>query len=74
MEKNGVEVLIVDGIKLLNKTNIKEQLCCSRLRNNTLRYPKHLRKRGQYLIKDWTKEPRRRFIREDLAIQLIMDV
>ena len=57
----------------MNETNIEELLCCSRLRNNTLQYPKHLRKQRQDLIKDCIKQPCRRFIREDLAIQLIMD-
>ena len=66
-------VVVVDNVKWLNETNIEGQLCCSRLRNNTLQYPKHLRKQRQDLLKDWSKQPCRRFIREDFAIQLIMD-
>ena len=39
----------------------------------TKKYSSQLRKQRQDLIKDWFKQPTRRFITEDLAIHLIMD-
>ena len=44
----------------------------SNIRNITLQYPKHLRKQRQEL-KECVKQSCRRFLREDFAIQIIMD-
>ena len=71
-KKNGVEVIVVDEIKWLNETNIEEELGRVTLRNSTLQYP-NLRKQRKDLIKGWIKQPCRRFVREDLAIHLIID-
>ena len=59
-------------MKWLNGTNIEEQLGYSRLRNITLQYPKNLRKQRQEL-QECIKQLWRRFLREDLAVQVIMD-
>ena len=73
MEKNGVEVIIINCIKWLNEKHIEKQLRRSSFQITTLKYSIKLRKQRQDLIKDWFKQPNRRFIREDLAIHLIMD-
>ena len=39
----------------------------------TSRYPHYLRKQRQELLQDWKKQPTRIFLREDLAVQSIMD-
>ena len=57
--------------KWLNETYIEEQLGYSRLRNITLQYPKHLRKQRQEL-QECVKQPCRRFLMEDFAVQVIM--
>ena len=73
LEKNGVEGITVDNVKWLNETNIEELLGRATFRNTSIQYHPSLRKQRQHLIKDWIKQPCRRFVREDLAIQLIMD-
>ena len=71
-QKNDVEVIIVDNIKWLNEKHIEKQLDYSTLRTIALQYPKHLRKQRQEL-KECVKQPSRRFLREDFAVQVIMD-
>ena len=44
----------------------------SRLSNVTTQYSKHLKKQRQDIIKNWIKQPCRRFLREDFAVQIIM--
>ena len=44
-----------------------------KLQKTTTKYYLGLRKQRQELIKNWTKQPQRRFRREDFAIHLIMD-
>ena len=70
--KIGVEIIIVDNIKWLNEKRIEDQLCYSNLREFTLKYPKYLKKQRQEL-QDCLKQPCRRFLREDFAVQRIMD-
>ena len=70
--KNGVEVRIVDGIKWLNEWNIKEQLKRVNFRYTSRQYSSKLIKQRQEL-QECIKQPCRRFLREDLALQLIMD-
>ena len=48
--KNGVQVIVVNGIKWLNETNIEKQLGHSRLRNITSKYPSKCRKQRQELV------------------------
>ena len=72
MGKNGAEVIIVDNIMWLNEKHI-EELCYSALRNITAQHPKYLRKERQDLIKDWFKQPYRKFLRIDFGIQTVMN-
>ena len=72
-QKNVTEVIVLDKIKWLNETNIEEQLGYSKLRNITLQHPKHLRKQRQELLQECVKQLCRRFLREDFAIETIMD-
>ena len=50
--KNGIEVLIISGIKWLNEKQREKQSCYSNLVAVTSRYPPYLRKQRQELIKD----------------------
>ena len=70
--KNSAEVIIVDDIKWLNKTNIKKQLKHPNLREATSKYPLYLRKQRQEL-QDCSKQQCKRFLREDFAVQIVMD-
>ena len=71
-QKNGVEVIIVDDIKWLNETNIDKQLKQLNFKYTSRQYSSKLRKERQEL-QECVKQPRRKFLREDLAVQLIMD-
>ena len=71
--KNGIEVLIINGIKWLNEKQREKQSCYSNLVAVTSRYPPYLRKQRQELIKDWKKQPTRVILREDLSVRSIMD-
>ena len=73
MGKNGVEGITVNGIKWPNETNIEEQLSRVNFKYTSRQYSSEPRKQRQDLIKYWIKQPCRIFLREDLAIQLIMD-
>ena len=46
---------------------------CSTLRNVVKQYSSELRKQRQDLIKNWIKQPCRRFLRKDFALQVIME-
>ena len=65
-------MIIVNKIKWLNEIHIEEQLGRSKLSNVTSQYPKYLKKQRQEL-QGCLKQPCRRFLREDFAIQIIMD-
>ena len=71
-EKNDVEVIIFNGKKWLNEKHIEQELKHSNLREITSKYPLDLRKQRQEL-KKCDKQPCRIFLREDFAIQIIMD-
>ena len=71
-KKNGVEVIIVDNIKWLNEKHIEKQLDYATLRSITQKYPKHLKIQRQEL-QECVKQPCRRFLRDDFAVQVIMD-
>ena len=70
--KNVVEVIIVDNTKWLNEKHIEKQLGRSTFQKTT-KYSLELRKQRQDLIKNWFKQPCRRFLKENLALYLIMD-
>ena len=59
-------------MKWLNERHIESQLKYSNLREVTLKYPKCLRKQRQEL-QDCNKQQCRKFLREDFAVQIIMD-
>ena len=71
-QKNGVEVIVFDNQKWLDEKHIEEKLKYSILANITIKYPEYLRKQRQEL-EGYIKQPCRRFLREDFAIQIIMD-
>ena len=68
-EKNGVEVIVLNGKKWLNEKHIEQELKHSNLREITSKYPLDLRKQRQEL-EECDKQPCRRFLREDFAIKL----
>ena len=67
-EKTGFEVIICNG-----KKHIEKQLAHSNLPSVTLQYSSDLRKQRQELQDCGNKQPCRRFLKEDFAIQIIMD-
>ena len=69
---NSVEVINFGDKKWLNGKHIEEQLGHSALRNITLQYLLYLGKQRQEL-QNCDKQPCRRFLREDFAVQIIMD-
>ena len=71
--ENGVEVIIFNGKKWLNETNIKYQLKNSNLAAVTVLYFSELRKERQELQDCGNHQPCRRFLEEDFAMQIIMD-
>ena len=70
--KNGVEVIIFDDKKWLNEKHIEKKMGHSTLRNITNQYPPEFKKQRQEL-QDCSKQPYRKFIKEDFAIQIIID-
>ena len=71
--KNGVKVIVFNGIKWLNEKNIEDQLKHSILPAVTLQYSSELRKQRQELQNCGKYQSCRRFLKEDFAIQIIMD-
>ena len=67
LERNGVEAIVFNGKKWLNETNMKDQLKHSNLAAVTLQYPPRYRKQRQEFM------PCRIFLKERLAMQIIMD-
>ena len=70
--KNGVEVIIFNGKKWLNERHIEKQMDHSALRNITNQYPPEFKNQRQEL-QDCSKQPCRKFIKEEFAVQIIMD-
>ena len=71
-QKNGLEVINFDNKIWLNEKHIEEQLGHSALRNTASQYPSYLRKQRQEL-QECVKQPCGRLLREDFAVQIIMD-
>ena len=69
---NGVEVIIFNGKKWLNERHIEKQMDHSALRNITNQYPPEFKNQRQEL-QDCSKQPCRKFIKEEFAVQIIMD-
>ena len=64
MGKNGVEVIVFNGEKWLNETNIKDQLKHSNLAAVTLQYPLKYRKQRQELQNCGSYQPCRIFFKK----------
>ena len=60
-------------VKWLNEKHIEKQLEHPNLTYVTLQYSSDLRKQTQELLDCGNKQPCRRFLKEDFAIQIIMD-
>ena len=71
-KSNGIEVIIVNNVKWLNEKHLEIKLGHSNLSMLTLKNAACFEKQRCELI-DNKYQPCRRFIREDLAIQLIID-
>ena len=71
-EKNRVEVILFNGKMWLNEKHMEKQMGHSALRNITNQYPSEFKKQRREL-QDCGKQPCREFIKEDFAIQIIMD-
>ena len=72
-KENSVEVLVFNGKKWLNETNIKDQLKHSYLAAVTLLYPLKYRIQRQELQNCGNYQPCRIFLKESLAMQIIRD-
>ena len=73
-ENNDIEVIIDRFGKLwLNEKHVEQQLGHKNLRAVTSKYDQIYRKCRYELIDESTKQSHRRFIRNDLALKIIMD-
>ena len=71
-KNNGIEVIIVNNVKWLNEKHFENNLGHSNLSMMALKYVDCFKKQTCELIYS-EYQPCRRFIREDLGIQLMMD-
>ena len=73
-EDNGIEV-ITDNLNTLwlNERHVQKQLGHKNLPAVTSKYDEEYKKRRYELIDDPIKQSNRRFIRNDLALKIIMD-
>ena len=71
--KKGVEVIIFNEKKWLNEKHIEAQLQHSNLPHITNEYSSKLKKLRQELQDCGKYQPCRKFLREDFAIQVILD-
>ena len=72
-QKNGVEVIIFNEKKWLNEKHMEVQLQYSNLPHITNQYSSELKKERQKLQNCGKYQPCRKFLREDFAIQVILD-
>ena len=73
-ENNDIEVITDNFNRLwLNKKHIEEQLFHKNLSLITNKYDKIYKKRRCELVDESIKQPRRRFLRNDLALKIIMN-
>ena len=73
MGKSRTEIIVFNDKKWLNEKHIEEQLGRSDLHKTTSKYPLEFRKQRQELLKNCSKRACRRFMKENLALHLIMD-
>ena len=69
LEKTAVEVINFNDKRWLNEKHIEKQLEHSNLPSVTLQYSSDLRRKRQELQDCGNKQPCRRFLKEDFAIQ-----
>ena len=73
-ENNNIEVITDKFGKIwLNEMHLQEQLGHKHLRAVTKKYYEEYKKYRYELINDLIKQPNRKFIRNDLALKIIMD-
>ena len=72
-QNNAVEVIVFNDKKWLHETNVKDKLKHSNLAAVTLQYPSKYRKQRQKLQSCGNYQPCRIFLKESLAIQIIMN-
>ena len=73
-ENNNIEVITDKFGKIwLNEMHLQEQLGHKNLRAVTKKYYEEYKKYRYELINDLIKQPNRKFIRNDLALKIIMD-
>ena len=72
-QNNGVEVIIFNKENWLNEKHLQEQLRLSNLSYITRQYSLELRKQRQELQNCGEYQPCRNLLREDFAIQIILD-
>ena len=72
-QKNGVEVIVFNEEKRLNEKNMEEQLRHSTLTHTTRQYSSESGKQRQKLQNCGGYQPCRKLLREDFAIQIILD-
>ena len=70
---NGVEVMVVNGIKWVNENHIKEGLDHANLPVLTRKYHSNYIKHRYELLDEPKKQPNSFFSSKDLAIKIIMD-
>ena len=73
MAKNDVEVIIFNEKKWLNEKHVEVRLQHSNLPHITNQYSSELKNQRQELPNCGKYQPCRKFLREDLAIQVILD-
>ena len=73
-ENNDIEA-IIDGVNTLwlNERHIEKKLGHKNLPSITNKYDKIYKKRRRELVNEPIKQPNRRFLRNDLALKIIMD-
>ena len=73
-EDNGVETIEYENSLWLNETNLGKKSGYSDIRHTSTKYKeKYIRKRNE-ICKNCKKQPNRKFIREDLAVYLLLYV
>ena len=73
-KNNGIEAIVDDkGMLWLNEKNIEEKLGHKNLPAITNKYDQACKKHRYELVNEAKKQPNRRFLRNDLALKIIMD-
>ena len=73
MGKNGVKLIVTNGIKLINEKHIEEGLDHANLLVLTIKHYSDYRKHRHELVDELKKQPSGIVFHEDLAIKILMD-